>query len=324
MRSKRLEPYNFDQIINRQGTGAVKWDLYRGQDILPMWVADMDFKSPPAVIEALQRRVEHGVFGYTSAPEELTAIIVERLDRLYGWKVEPEWIVWLPGLVCGLNVVCRAVGRRGDGVLTQTPIYPPFLSAPKNQDRVVQTCRMVQQGGRWEIDFDDMRRAVNDSTKLYILCNPHNPCGRIFSKSELEQVAEFVLKNDLVLCSDEIHCDLLLDDKPHLPIATLSPEIAERTITLMAPSKTYNIAGLGLSFAVISSPQLRAQAAAAKQGIVPWPNALSYTAALAAYQQGNVWLHELLNYLRLNRNLVERNINALQGLSCLHGSTCVP
>jgi cysteine-S-conjugate beta-lyase len=284
-----------------------------------MWVADMDFISPPAVLEALTERVQHGVFGYTLAPTELTSVVVERLQNLYAWKVEPEWIVWLPGLVCGLNVVCCAVGRPGDAVLTQTPIYPPFLSAPKNQNRIVQTCAMIQQEGHWQIDFDDMRRSINASTKLYILCNPHNPCGRIFSRDELTQVADICLRRDLALCSDEIHCDLLLDrEKKHLPIAALSPEIADRTITLMAPSKTFNIAGLGLSFAVIPNQKLREQIVAAKQGIVPWPNALSYTAALAAYQQGAEWLEELLDYLRINRDIVEQRINAMNGLSCSH------
>jgi cysteine-S-conjugate beta-lyase len=284
-----------------------------------MWVADMDFISPPAVLEALMARVQHGVFGYTLAPDELITVVVERLFDLYQWSIEPEWIVWLPGLVCGLNVVCRAVGKAGDAVLTQRPIYPPFLSAPKNQGRVVQTCNIIQQEGRWQIDFNDMQQAITPATKLYILCNPHNPCGRIFSREELAQVAEIYLRRDLVLCSDEIHCDLLLDgDKKHLPIATLSPEIADRTITLMAPSKTFNIAGLGLSFAVIPNKKLRGQVVEAKQGIVPWPNALSYTAALAAYREGEEWLQELLDYLRVNRDIVERRINAMRGLSCAH------
>lgn len=284
-----------------------------------MWVADMDFLSPPAVLDALMARVQHGVFGYTLSPAELTTHVVERLQNLYAWKVEPEWIVWLPGLVSGLNVVCRAVGQAGDAVLTQAPIYPPFLSAPKNQGRIVQTCAMMQQEGRWEIDFDEMQRAITSLTKLYILCNPHNPCGRIFSRDELEQVAGICLRRDLVLCSDEIHCDLLLDgDKKHLPIATLSPEIADRTITLMAPSKTFNIAGLGLSFAVIPNKKLREPVVDAKQGIVPWPNALSYTAALASYQQGAEWLEELLDYLRINRDIVERRITTMHGLSCVH------
>ncbi|RPH90397.1 MAG: aminotransferase class I/II-fold pyridoxal phosphate-dependent enzyme, partial [Calditrichaeota bacterium] len=158
----------------------MKWDIYKGKDILPMWVADMDFLSPPAVVEALKERAEHGVFGYTFAPEELGRVIVERMAALYRWKIEPEWIVWLPGLVCGLNVVCRAIGKASDAVLTQRPIYPPFLSAPPNQSRILQTSAMVLNGNRWEIDLDDMRKAISPSTRLYLLCNPHNPCGRIF------------------------------------------------------------------------------------------------------------------------------------------------
>ncbi len=308
--------FDFDTRIPRTGTGAIKWDRYKTKDVLPMWVADMDFRSPPAVIEALEKRIEHGVFGYTIAPDELTSVVLERLLRLYNWQVQPEWLVWLPGLVSGLNVICRAVGEPGNSVLTTVPIYPPFLSAPQNQHRQLQTCRMQLQGERWEIDWQELETSIDSSTSLFILCNPHNPLGRMFAEQELRQLAEICERHNLIICSDEIHCDLLLDQtKQHIPTATLSTEIADRTITLMAPSKTFNIAGLGLSFAIIPKAELRKKFEAAKMGIVPYPNALGYTAALAAYQDGQPWLDELLNYLRVNERLVYERVNSMPCVS---------
>ena len=310
---------NFDKIIDRRNTGAIKWDIYKDRDILPLWVADMDFESPPAVIEALKRRVEHGVFGYTWQTPELVQTLIARLKKLYNWEVQDEWIVWLSGLVSGLNVACRAIGEPGDDVLTTIPIYPPFLSAPRNQGRTLSRFQMADNNGRWEFDFSAFEKAVASQTKLFILCNPHNPLGRIFTRDELTRVAEICERHDLVICSDEIHCDLLLDEgKAHIPTATLSPEIAARTITLMAPSKTYNVAGLGLSFAVIPNERLRRRFLRAMRGIVPHPNLFGYTAALAAYKHGDAWLAELLEYLRQNRDIVYQRINAIPGLSMTH------
>lgn len=311
--------YNFDKPIDRADTGAVKWDIYKDRDVLPMWVADMDFESPPEVIQALQQRVQHGVFGYTWQKPELVETVVARMKNLYDWDIKAEWIVWLSGLVSGLNVTCRAVGDPGDEVLTSIPIYPPFLSAPGNQDRTLAKFNMAKQAGRWVFDVDAFEQAVSGRTRLFILCNPHNPLGRIFSRDELLAVADLCAKHNLIICADEIHCDLLLDaDKKHIPTASLSPEIAERTITLMAPSKTYNVAGLGLSFAVIPNKKLRAKFERTMRGIVPHPNLFGYVAALAGYRQGGPWLGELLDYLRQNRDLVYERINAVPGLSTTH------
>lgn len=306
----------FQDPVDRRGTHAFKWDRYRDQDILPMWVADMDFTSPPAVMEALHQRVDHGVFGYTGAPPELTEVLIERMARLYNWNIDPEWLVWLPGLVCGLNVTTRAVGAPGDAVLTTAPIYPPFLSAPKNQDRDLITVPMHNINGRWELDFDELEAAITDRTQLFILCNPHNPLGRVFTRQELTRLAALCEKHDIVICSDEIHCDLILDgDKTHIPTASLTPEIADRTITLMAPSKTFNLPGLGLSFAVIPNAKLRAAFKKTMVGIVPHPNLFGYTAALAAYQHGQEWLDDLRQYLRVNR---DRVFEAVGGMPRLH------
>jgi cystathionine beta-lyase len=299
-------PYNFDQSPVRRGTDSLKWHRYG--DALPLWVADMDFVSPEPVLAALHQRVAHGVFGYGAPPDELTETIGARMADLYGWTVTPEQIVYLPGLVCGLNVVCRAVGEPGDAVLVQTPVYPPFLSAPPSQDRRLIAAELTAEvrDGRLYYSFDDaaFAAAIDSRTRLFILCHPHNPVGRTFGIEELNRLAAICERHNLTICSDEIHCDLLLDGRRHVPLATLSPEIAQRCITLMAPSKTFNIAGLGASFAIIQNPELRRQFKHAMRGIVPDANILGLNAALAAYRHGGDWLQELLVYLAANRNYV--------------------
>ena len=311
--------FDFDAVVDRRGTASFKWDKYRGRDVIPLWVADMDFRSPPAVIEALHERVAHGVFGYGHAPEALVAAVRASLAAEYGWEIDPEWIVWLPGLVTGLNVVCRACGRPGDEVLTFTPIYPPFLSAPVLAGRTVVKVPLVQAAGRWEIDLDALKRAVSPRSRLLLLCAPHNPVGRVWSAEELSHLAAIAERNDLIIGSDEIHAGLVLDeDKRHVPIATLSPTVAARTVTLMAPSKTFNTPGLGCSFAIIADPGLRASFMRAMEGIVPHVNVLGYVAAQAAYERGGEWREALLAYLRGNRDLLEQEIAAMPGLSVTH------
>jgi cysteine-S-conjugate beta-lyase len=313
------QSFDFDSVINRVGTSSDKWEMYEKRGILPFWLADMDFKSPPAVMKALHQRVEHGVFGYTFAPKELVDVVVSTLETSYGWKVQREWLVWLPGLVTGMNVACRAVGEDGDDVMTTVPVYPPFLSAPKHSRRNLAPVPLMLSDGTWLVDFDRLESSVTPRTMLFLLCNPHNPVGRVYSREELTALAEFCLSRDMVICSDEIHCDLILDqDKRHIPTATLSPEVAERTITLMAPSKTFNLPGLGCAFAVISNEELRKRFRKAMSGIVPHVNALGYTAALAAYRDGADWLAALLNYLRENREIVEQAIKGMPGLSMTH------
>jgi cystathionine beta-lyase len=306
---------NFDEAIDRTRTSSVKWDKYANGDILPMWVADMDFRSPSQIVEALEHRVEHGVFGYTHAPLDLIETVVAMLEAEYGWKVGMDSIVWLPGLVSGLNIACRAASG---GVLTTIPVYPPFLSAPHNSGYPLSTSPLVFENNRWGHDFDDLKDAVRPETRLFLLCNPHNPTGRIMERSELEKIALLCDEHDLFICSDEIHCGLLLDgEKRHVPIASLAPEIEKRTITLMAPSKTFNIPGLAVSFAVIPNQELRRRFEAVMAGIVPHVNALGYTAALVAYRDCNAWRRKLIDYLAANRDLVEREIPAM-GLSMAH------
>ena len=300
--------YDFDTVIDRSNTGSEKWDKYAGRDIIPLWVADMDFRSPPAVLAALQERIAHGVFGYTAATAGLVEAVQEHLQRDFNWRIEADWLVWLPGLVCGLNVLCRAIGDVGDEVLTFTPIYPPFMSAPTLNGRTTVKVPLQLVDGRWVADLAALEAAITPRSKLLLLCSPHNPVGRAWSREELQAFADVAEHHDLVLGSDEIHAGLILDaGTRHLPIATLSPATARRTITLLAPSKTYNIPGLGCSFAVISDPTLRQRFIRAAGRIVPHVNTLGFTAAEAAYRQGEAW-----------RSQLTTEINSIPGLTMTH------
>jgi cystathionine beta-lyase len=308
--------FNFDQIIDRRHTGSEKWNRYAGRDIIPLWVADMDFAAPPAVLSALQERIDHGVFGYTAPSQGLLEAVLNHLSRDFDWLVPAEAVVWLPGLVTGLNVLCRAVGEKGDAVLTCTPIYPPFLSAPKLSDRELVTVPLRLEENRWGFDLPALKAAITPRTRLLLLCNPHNPVGRVWSRPELEALTAIAKRHDLVIGSDDIHAGLVLTPGVrHIPIAALDPETAARTITLLAPSKTYNIPGLGCSFAIISNPQLRTAFKKAMGRIVPHVNTLGLTAAEAAYRHGEPWRQELLTYLRGNRELVTQAIAEMPGLS---------
>jgi len=301
--------HNFDQIIDRCPSDSIKWHHY-GKDVLPLWVADMDFASPEPVIRALRQRVEHGVFGYGIEPPELRPIIVERLRRLYDWQVSPEALIFVPGVVTGFNLATHAVTSPGDGVLVQTPVYYPILYAPGNAGCTLDEMELTQApDGQYEVDFDAFEATITARTRLFILCNPHNPLGRVFRRDELKRMAEICLRHKVVICSDEIHCDLLFQGSQHLPIASLDPEIAGQTITLMAPSKTYNVAGLHVSVAIIPKRELREQFEAARSGLVPWIDIMGYTAALAAYCDGQPWLDEVLQYLEANRDFLHQYVS---------------
>jgi cystathionine beta-lyase len=308
--------YDFDQRIDRRHTESAKWRYY-DEDVLPMWVADMDFVSPEPVIRALRERVEHGVFGYGMDPPELREVIVDRLQRLYGWQVSPKELVFFPGVVTGFNLVCHAVPSPGDGVLIQTPVYYPILHAPAGAVLTNDEMELTRQpDGRYEIDFDVFEKTITDRTRLFILCNPHNPVGRVFQREELEQMAEICLGHNVVICSDEIHCDLVFPGNPHVPIASLAPEVADQTITLMAPSKTFNIPGLKCSVAIAQNPKLRKKLKRTHTGLVHGVNVMGYTAALAAYRDGQPWLDEVLRYLEANLDFLLQYVEAhLPGIS---------
>ncbi len=300
--------FNFDRTIERRGSGSTKWEHY-GPDVLLLWVADMDFRVPEPIQKALLARVDHGVFGYALGEiPELLRVICERTERLYGWEVLPEQILFFPGLTSALNAFCRAFGAHGDGVLVQPPIYYPFLTAIKNQAREINHAPLKRKDKKerisYEIDFDVFEAAITARTNLFLLSSPHNPVGQMYSRENLERMAAICARHDVLICSDEIHCELLLDGKTHQPTATLSPEIAARCITLMAPSKTFNLAGLSCGYAIIQNPALLEQVRKAAAGIIPRVNVMGFAGALAAFQHGTQWLSELLPYLAANRDYV--------------------
>ena len=296
--------FDFDTLPDRRPTGSTKWQIF-DEDVLPMWVADMDFRSPEPVIEALHERVEHGVFGYTRPPEGVTASVVDWLARRHGWSVDPGHVTFVPGVVVGFNQVAQAVTRPGEGVLIQTPTYGPFLKVAENGGFIQQETEFIRgEDGQYEIDLDAFEATITPQTRVFMLCNPQNPTGRVFRKDELEAMAEICLRHNLVICSDEIHHDLVYSENQHIPMASLAPEIAANTITLLAPSKTFNIAGLKASVAVIENDELRAKFQAAQRGLVDWVNLLALVAVQTAYEQGDVWLDALLVYLQANRDYV--------------------
>jgi cystathionine beta-lyase len=299
--------FDFDRPPERRGSDSLKWSRYAGRDVIPLWVADMDFSAPPGVLAALRDRVDHGVFGYAAALAPLAAAVCAHLERDFGWTVEPDCIIGLPGLVSGLSVACRATCRPGAAVASFVPIYPPFLKVPRLMECEVVTAPLIRGPDRWEIDWEATARVLADPrTELLLFCSPHNPCGRVWSRGELERVATLCLAHDVTICSDEIHNQLVLDPTArHRPTGSLSDEIAARTITLVAPSKSYNIAGLGCSLAIVSDPGLRRRFRRAMAGIVPDVNVLGLTAGLAAYREGDAWRRALLTYLRAGRDRLQ-------------------
>ncbi len=298
--------YDFDTPVERRGTDSLKWGKYADQDILPLWVADTDFRSPEAVVQALRDRAGHGVFGYGNPPVGLVDTVVGTCAAEWGWAVEPEWLVWLPGLVSGINVTCRAIGQMGDGVAALTPVYPPFLKAPALMDRTLVSIPLAGDNrAGWTVEPRRLKAGLSDDCSLLLWCHPHNPVGRAWRREELEIVAETCLENRTVICSDEIHNQLILTpDVQHVPMATLGPEVAARTITLLAPSKAFNVAGLGCSLAVIPDERLRRRFRRAMAGIVPSVNVMGYVAALAAWRNSKDWLAAQNDYLRGNRDFL--------------------
>lgn len=296
----------FDVLIDRHGTNSIKWNLY-GDDVLPMWVADSDFRSPEPVLAALRAKTEHGIFGYEIPSRSLLETVVARMARLYGWKISTDDVVPVPGIVTGMHVAARAFAHTGDGILMQPPVYPPFMGAAHNFGLSADHAPLVRivDGGRlsYAIDFDVFERAITPRTKFMLLCHPHNPTGQVYTPEELRRMAEIALRHDLILVSDEIHSELLLGDTAFTPAAVAAPEAAARMVTFVAPTKTFNLAGLGCGFAIIPNPRLRAQYKAAADGIVPLISAHSQAAAEAAFGAAtDGWKAELLTYLTVNRD----------------------
>ena len=318
--------YDFITQPDRRDTGSLKWERFgvnylqqmtsslsggdgslssRVRHVLPMWVADMDFLSPPEVLEALRQRVDHGVFGYTIPPESTVTAVREYLQTRHGVEADPEEIVWFPGLVPALNIACRAFVRPGEEVLTCTPVYPPFLTAPEFAGVGLRRVELEEKNGQWNIDFAALEKSVTRQTKLFILCNPHNPVGRVFPEATVARVVEFCQRHDLVLISDEIHCDLVLDDLAHTSGLKFSGEGAGPIISMFAPSKTFNLAGLACAFLVIPDPATRRTFQRAARGIVTEVNTFGYAGCQAALLHGWAWQAELLQVLRRNRDRLQ-------------------
>lgn len=304
-------PFNFDEQIDRRASDSIKWNMYPA-DALPLWVADADFRVPPEVTSALHARVDHDIYGYSLPAPATTELLCARMQRLYGWDVTSEQIVFIPSLVTGIHAVCRAYGEPGGQVLMQPPVYPPFLTAPAShgQTAIFAPLVYVADGNtfRYEIDFAAFEAAITPQTKLFLLCHPHNPTGVEYSRADLLQLAEICERHDLIIASDEIHCDLLLGGTQHTPIASLSREASQRTVTMMAPSKTFNMPGLKSSFLIIQNEALRTRLQTAIYGIVPWVNLMGLTALDAAYRHGDEWLNELQHYLTANRDFMVKYI----------------
>lgn len=306
--------FNFDEGIDRRHSDSVKWNKY-GEAVLPMWVADTDFRAPDCITEALQRRVAHGVFGYGAHPQGLEEATINWCERRYGWKVEPQWLVFMPGVVSALNLCVRAF-TQGDALsIAPTPIYPPFRRAAALAQRQQLLAPLQLIDNRWVIDLAAVEEKLTGREELLMLCNPQNPGGTVYSREELFAQLEFAERHDLIVCSDEIHCDLLLEPGVrHTPFASLNEAAARRSITLMSPSKSFNIAGLGASVAIIPNPELRKRFSQAMAGIVPHVDVLALTAAEAAWRDGEPWLAAQCDYLRRNRDRLCSAINALPGL----------
>ncbi|MFK7861734.1 MAG: MalY/PatB family protein [Granulosicoccus sp.] len=306
---------NFDTVVSRADTASLKWDLYKGQDILPFWVADMDFQVAEPIQKALEARIAHGIYGYTVPPEGMSEAVISHLQSEYEWHVDPAWIVWLPGVVTGLAVSCRAFCPDGHQLVVNPPIYHHFYDAHELARQKVVRVPLARENNRWTYNMDAMRAAFNDKTSLMMMCSPHNPTGTVFKPSELEALAQLCKEHDVIMVSDEIHCDLVIDRSArHYPTAVAVPDMADRMVTLMSGSKTWNIAGLNCSFAIIENKELREKFRQSAQSIVPMVPPLAYTATLAAYRDAQPWRQELLDYLAGNFQLINEVLGNTEGL----------
>jgi cystathionine beta-lyase len=309
--------YDFDRIIDRRSSGSIKWNKYPA-DVLPLWVADMDFNAPEPILAALQAGVTHGVFGYEMPSKELLGMVAARMEKLYGWQVSPEAVVATPGIVSAFNAAARAICAPGEGILVQPPVYPPFLSVAGNVAAVRQLAplKQVNQGSRlhYEIDWQAFEEAVNSGgarTGMFLLCAPHNPTGQIYADDELRRMAAVCLKHGIVLCSDEIHSELLLGGARHVPVASLDPAIAAQSLTLVAPSKTFNVPGLFCGFAIIPDKDLCERYKKTVESMTLHVSSLGLAAAQAAFSGDcEDWLAELRLYLTANRDFLVGYVEA--------------
>ena len=294
----------FDKKIDRSSSNCEKFNKYKGQDVIPMWVADMDFESPEPIINAMQDRLNHKVFGYTPLSDDTLQAFIDFVKRHYNWEIKKEWILFSYGVVISMNFAARVV--KSKEVIINTPIYPHFYKAPKNAGGKAIGVPLVEKNNRWSIDFSKFESSISKDCKLFMLCNPHNPGGTVFTKEELGKIADIAKRHDLIVCSDEIHADLILNPSAkHIPIASLNKDIEQRSITLLSPSKSFNIAGLKSSFIIVPNDSLRRRFKIEMRGLVDDPNIFADVATKAAYKECDNWLFELRDYLRSNLDLVQ-------------------
>jgi cystathionine beta-lyase len=317
-----MEPsYNFDGILERKSRHSTKWLKYPDETILPLWVADMDFKVAPEIQARLLEVVQYGIYGYTSHQEVLRATVVDYVLKQYAWHIHTTDLLWLPGLVPGINLACRALCQAHEAVISFTPVYPPFLKAPKLAGAQLIASELKLSDGKWRMDLTDLEAKLavaNSKPRLLLLCNPHNPVGRAWQRDELLQLWEFAKRHELWVCADEIHCDLILEPgRVHIPFASLNDDAKMRTITLMSPSKTFNLAGLNCAYAICANPELRRKVTQLTQGLIGDLNLMGLAACEAALTQGEAWRQALISYLRANRDLVCHTLNQLPGIKVI-------
>lgn len=324
MSDKQLEltentKVDFDKPVNRKNTNSTKWDKYNGRDIIPFWIADSDFETAPSIIDALHQRVAQGVFGYTAqGTDGVRDAILSHLSIHYSWSIKSEWIVPLSSLVNGLTFSALLAGDQGDEIIVPEIIYPPFNFVVANTNRERIRIPMQLQNDRWVLDFDALDAAITPKTKMVLFCNPHNPGGTVYTEQELLKLQGICEKHNLLICSDEIHCDLILDkDKKHYPFGNLNEDAANRSITLMAATKTYNLAGMNFGFAIIPNVELRTKFKKDVLEKAPEVSILGQAATEAAFKQGESWRLQQIDYLRDNHDYLLKEINAIPGLKML-------
>ena len=297
--------WNFDEPVPREGTHCIKYDLRKETfgfaEVIPMWVADMDFKTPDFIINALSERLQHEILGYSFRPPEYFSSIIAWSQKRNNFKIEKDWICFSPGIVPALNFCTLAFTNPGDKIIVQPPVYFPFFSAVESHGRKIVHNRVKESSGYWDMDFDNLREIIDQKTKMIILSNPHNPLGRVWYPDELSELADICLENKILIISDEIHCDLVMPGFKYTPVASLSEEIASSTITCLAPSKTFNLAGLSTSSVIISNPELRKSFCSVVERLhVGNGNIFGTMASISAYTNGSEWLDELMKYLNIN------------------------
>jgi cystathionine beta-lyase len=308
---------DFERLFDRKKDGSIKWNKY-SEDILPMWVADMDFEVAPAIKESLLQYVQTGIYGYAAPNDDHAEAVKNWLSKQYHWEIEKEWIVWLPSVLSGIGTTARLISSLPYGVMTSIPVYRPFIDFAEGDGRYLQAVPLKLQDNKWTMDFEAMESMVTDETKMYILCNPHNPTGRMYNEDELKRLVDFCERHDILLCSDEIHADIILEmGRRHIPVASLNESAAMRTVSLFSAAKAFNIPALNSAFAIIPNSEIRKKFERTKLHTVPNLYKQGADAMVAAYRNSEDWLNASLDYLRSNYAYLYSEIQAIPGLKML-------